>query len=105
MLCEYELDAASEGGLHELSRIPFDGHPFNLLTDEERAAIVVEDRETAGTTRGIYLCRQVATGWMRKQVALTVDEKIEIRCWTRLDEAQVAIVDNNSGNVLMLEYL
>ena len=102
-LREYALDAASEGGLHELARIPFDGHPDNVLTDEERTAIVVEDGVV--TTRGVYVCRKEATGWQRKQVALTLDENILIRSWTRLDETHVAIVDYKSDTVLILEYV
>ena len=105
-LREFVLDAASEGGLHELARIPFDGRPYNVLADEERAAILVEDYNTnETTTRGVYLCRQVATGWQRKQVTLTLDEDISIWCWSRLDETHVAIVDDKSGNVLILEYV
>ena len=69
-LREFVLDAASEGGLHELARIPFDGIPVNVLADDERAAILVEDY-SGDTTKGIYMCRQVASGWQRKQVALT----------------------------------
>ena len=100
------MDAASDGGLHELARIPFDGRPFNVLADEERAAILVEDHDTnGGITRGVYLCRQVATGWQRKQVTLTLDKDILIRCWTRMDETHVAIVDYKSGNVQILEYV
>ena len=104
-LREYALDAASDGGLHELARIPFDGYPVNVLTDEERAAIVVDDRDINGNTRGVYLCRKEATGWQRKQVALTLDENISIRCWTLVDEMHVAIVDEKSGNVLIFGYI
>ena len=105
-LREFVLDAASEGGLHELARIPFDGNPVNVLADDERAAILVEDYNTnETTTRGVYLCRQVATGWQRKQVTLTLDKDISIRFWSRLDETHVAIVDDKSGNVLILEYV
>ena len=104
-LRQYALDAASEGGLHELPRIPFDGRPLNVLADEERAGIVVQDVDTNGTTKGIYICRQVATAWQSKEVALTLDEHILIRCWTRLTEKHVAILDYNSENVLILEYV
>ena len=105
-LREYALESASEGGLHELARIPFDGSPDNVFSDEERAAIVVEDVDTHSLiTKGVYVCRKEATGWQQKEVTLKLDKRISIRCWTRLDETRLAINDNSDENVQILEYV
>ena len=101
-LREYALDSA---GLHEIARIPFEGRPGNLQSDEERAVLVVED-SSGDVTKGLYLCRQEGTRWSRTQNPLTLDDQIVILCWTRVEETHIAIVDRNSdGSVLILEYV
>ena len=99
---EYVIDAA---GLHELARIPFDGKPDNILCDDDRRALIVEDYREHYSKSTVWLCRRAQTGtlsaagWSRTEIALPHDRNINIGFWARVDKSHIAI---RSGNTLYI---
>ena len=89
---EYGIDAA---GLHQLARIPFDGKPCNILFDNERRALIIEDCRNYESS--VLLCSRAQKGtlaaadWSRNEIALPHDRNINIYCWSRVDESHIAI--------------